>query len=137
MPIYTDIYPYDAPEGAIDLAKEQFHRMKITIPRPEVLDNGICFVVEYVGTNGFFPASAKEALEYMNNPRACKWRIEELMGPIEVLIKAKCFITDVTTDQLACMIYGALLFSWSEEGEEYVRWFSQKGMGEALHSAIL
>ena len=86
MPIYTDSYPYDAPEGAIELVKKQYHRWKIQIPRSEILDKGICFVIEYVGMNSFFAMSA-DIEEFRDNPEHLKWVIEELMGPVEALIK--------------------------------------------------
>ena len=114
-------YPRMIPDEAvwyIDLQFERFHQSK---PSKKCIDEIGDFIIKYVVKNSYFfgPLEASRRYSY---PGLTDPEKHQLLAPLEYRLKAQ-LMQEITFDQLHLGIWAAMMFCWSQEGEEAVLWY--------------
>lgn len=120
------MYPWTIPDEMVHFIGRQFIRFNAPYPPEKAVDIIGEFILDYVAKKDYFPRSPSEAVWRHDHPEEGLTEPEKLsfIGPLEIILKTRHFI-DISFEQMHLVAWSALLWSWSEEGERYVRFVKQ------------
>jgi hypothetical protein len=115
------MHPWIVPPELVVFIDEQLKRFRAPAPSDKTIDVIGDFVVNYAIENNYF-VSAPEAAARYARPGLTEPEKFQIIGPLEYHLKVQ-LRQSVTTDQIHLVAWAALLFCWSEKGEEHVAWY--------------
>ena len=116
------MHPWIVPPELVAFIDEQLQRFRAPTPSDKAVDAIGDFVINYVIKNNYFPATAQEAAARYAKPGLTEPEKVQLIGPLEYHLKVQ-LRENITVDQIHLAAWAALLFCWSERGEEHVEWY--------------
>lgn len=109
-----------APIQMVRFIKNQFIRIKVTIPPDEILCEISEYTIDIINQTKYFSKSSSEARWRFDNPQTglMEEEVKLLLAPIEYNILLK---RQVDFNIIHLTTWAAMMWCWSEEGEHYVR----------------
>jgi hypothetical protein len=111
---------YTVPSEVILFIQQQFNRFGLPQPDWRVIEESAKSTIRYVAKHHFFPAQPAEAEYRYNNPGLTFPEKVQLIGPVEFITRG---IYNVETLHIA--VWSALIWCWSQEGIQYINWYSK------------
>ena len=123
------MFPWTVPDEIVSFIYNHFECFREVPPSEKAIDTIADFVIDYVVDNKYFPATAQEAIARYEQPGMSEPEKHQILGPLEVQLKLN-MREDITIGQIHLAAWAALFYLWSEEGMEYVDWYSKINVGE-------
>lgn len=123
-------YPWSSSDAMIAFFKNQFDRFQIELPSDRCIDKICEYVVTYVAKNQYYPRENEAMSRYLEDPPKGLTEPEKHALIPEIEIHLKIDLRETITDvQLHLGLWSALLFCWSEDGENDVKWVQKIELG--------
>lgn len=116
-------YPFTVPNEIIYFIKEQFDRFQAPVPSDKALDKVSDFILNYIAKSNYYPTcGGQEAQHRYENPGMTEPEKIAMLGKLEYELKID-MREGISFEQLHLAAWSAMLFCWSDEGEQHVEWF--------------
>jgi glycosidase len=115
-------YPYNSCEEAIKFVDLQFDRFQAPKPSAKSVDKIVDYVTKYVTDNNYYPLNPNDAITRFTYPGLTEPERFSITGKLEYELKME-IDRAITHDQIHLAAWAALMFCWSEEGEEHLSWY--------------
>ena len=113
-------YPWTIPDDYAFFVKSQFERFRERMPSDRCIDVICDYVLKYIAEHRYYPNSPDEAVFRFNNPGLTE---QEKNMVIPAVMRLREYFSEYLTDyQLYFATWAALLFCWSQEGDNHVEW---------------
>jgi len=108
-------YPWSVSDDMVCFVEDQLDYYQVEKPENRIIDE-VCFtVMDFVSSRDYFPPSAEDATRRYEVPRLTQFEDVSLLRPLEEKLGIRGIQIDLA-------IWAALLFCWSDKGDEHVRW---------------
>lgn len=115
------MYPWTVPDELVRFVFQQFEHFGAEPPPDRVVNFVLDYIIRYVSRHRYYPATAAEVLARYERPGLTEVEKYQLLPPLEYPLKLE--FPTLSIHQLHLAAWAALLFCWSQEGDEHVYWY--------------